>query len=340
MGIQAITDFSAIRPGELNQSGGDMTELFRDMLLFELLSIYHKKLVTKGMFTEKNIAYGESATFDAMGEADAELLASGYEMTGSAVNFAKKNILIDGLRVSHGIIHDVEQFILHYDVRQPLITKLARALARQKDYINFLSILKGSEASHVLDDSEAGSGTKIESDKLILNPSGGGAATMNELGASVYEAIGLAYDAMNKQNVPGEDRYVALPSEQYRSLLQYAKNEVVSVIDKDIDGSGSISKGVINMLLGFRIIQSNNIPHTDVSDTSKWLNHTYDASKTVGIAWQKECIANLVRKGLGFEVGRHILSQSDIIVAREMYGSDWINPSGCVQFAGSTLSYS
>jgi len=107
----------------------------------------------------------------------------------------------------------------------------------------------------------------------------------------VKEDIAKLARAMDEQNIPMNDRFLMLPTGMYYELF-----ETDALIRKDFMNTAALPKGVINEILGFKVMQRPVAVVTDAAFAKKAVGAATAATDNFGaIAWQK----NYVAKALG-----------------------------------------
>ena len=115
----------------------------------------------------------------------------------------------------------------------------------------------------------AGEGLSLDADAYILTTAEAGAAVANQLdgGGSAPETGDDAFDVLrdlrrtlNKAHIPLSQR-VAFVNAEFSHLLLGADSKLTEV-DTSGDSAG-LREGTLGRLLGFRIIESENLPETD-----------------------------------------------------------------------------
>jgi len=318
------------RIGDINQAGSPFTDLFLKVFAGEILVSYDKSTVTEGNHVTRKIESGKEAQFPALGDFTASLMTVGAELTGSSNNFNERVIAIDGLLVAHTIIHDIDAFMNHYDVRAPIVHKLGRALAVASDYNRFLEGIKGARSAATL--TGGFSGVQIEDDNFKV--ASGGAPTSNAMAEAIATAIGVAAESLDDRDVPDEDRVAYLRPNAYRSLTRLMTTDGWSPVSADLGGEGSIATGTIMQLEGIRILKSNNIPKANVSTG----NHAASCLKTIGFIGAREAIGSVILRDVAFEVAWDHRLQGWYLIAKVAAGFGFLRPECCVELKLDALT--
>lgn len=318
-----MTDFSASRVGDVNQSGTPL-ELFLKKFSGEVMAIFNNKTVTDGKHLTRTIESGKSVQFPAIGGIDAEYHTPGTQLTGLNVNHAERVIQIDGLLVSHAFIASIDEAMNHYEVRGPYAKQMGTTIANKYDLYILKELIKGARSSAVVSDGDGG--TVIEDSNL-------GSSTESTKATALVNALYDAAAALDEKNAP-EERFVALKPADYYTLVKEAQTNGFSAIHKDYGGEGSIAQGTIMELAGIKILKSNQVPQTDTSSSDSY--HGVNASTTVGQVWTPEGAGAVKLKDLSSEAQWDITRQGHFMVSKLAAGFGWLRPECCVELRTAT----
>ena len=162
----------------------------------------------------------------------------------------------------------------------------------------------------------AGEGLAEDADRAILATAEAGATTTldgsGDAPANGDEAFDVLRDlrkALNKLHVPLGQR-VAFVNAEFASLLVGADSKLTAV---DVSGdNGGLREGTLGRLLGFRIVESENLPETDDPQV---------------VAFYQPAVA-FVSQIMDTEAMRAESSFSDRLRGLHVYGSRVIRPAG------------
>ena len=164
----------------------------------------------------------------------------------------------------------------------------------------------------------AGEGLAEDADKYILTTAEAGALAANQLdgsgsapttGDAAFDILRDIRKALNKAKVPLGQR-VAFVNAEFSHLLVGADSKLTAV-NTSGDGAG-LREGTLGRLLGFRVIESENLPETDAPQV---------------VAFYSPAVA-FVSQVTDTEAMRAEASFSDRLRGLHVYGSRVIRPAG------------
>lgn len=324
-----MADANVSRIGAINQ-GTDTDALFLKVFAGEVLASFERANIMLPLTQVRTITSGKSAQFPVIGRIGAEYHVPGTEIKGLNVNHAERVITIDDLLISHAFIADIDEAKNHYDVRSQYTTEMGRKLAKCMDENILKELVKAARSGPNVADEGYPGGVQISNDKFRLAE--GGAADTKEWAAALAEGIIQAAQILDEHDVPEEDRYAIFSPREYYALLHHT-----DLINKMFGGAGSISDGRILRIAGIEIKKSNNVPHTDTSESDT--RHGVDASKTVGLVWHKAAVGTVKLLDLSLQSEWDIRRQGTLMVARYAVGHGVLRPECAVELKTASLNY-
>lgn len=316
-----MTDtYNFTRLGQANFSG-DVAALFKDQFIPELLTAFDAKRVMKNYVRSKTITKGKSASFPVLGQTSAKYVGVGDTLLGNqTIAHNEITINVDPFLVSDILIHDLDVKMQEYDDRQEIVTEMSRALANTEDKQLLQVGVLAARAGAIVSDGNGGT---------VLN-SGATALTSGEtLAAAIYTA-GVELD---QKDIPEEDRYAFVRPLQYALLAQYE-----DIKNHDI-GTGSYSEGTTGKLNGIKVIKTNHLPSTNITqslDTTKPNNVYYgDFSKTACLVMNKQAVGTVSRQGLIVEPKWMLERLSHLLTARILQGHGILRPDCAVEISAN-----
>ena len=139
-----------------------------------------------------------------------------------------------------------------------------------------------------------------------------------------------AAEQLDENNVPENDRYMYVRPAQY-----YLMAETTSLINRDWGGRGVYAEGEVLKVAGIHIVKTNNLPITNISDSTGVTTHEADFSTTKALVMHKSSVATVKLLNLAVETEYDIRLQGWWIVAKYAMGHGYIRPEGCVEFKTS-----
>lgn len=311
-----MADFSYTRLGQKNLSG-ETEQLFRDVFVPYLITQFDTERVVQKVVYHKTITKGKSASFPVFGKVDAKYFAVGDRAIGNQ-KLAKNEvtIFIDPLLVADVTIHDIEERMSETADREIIATEMARALANKEDkQLLQVGVLAARANANIVN---GNAGSVIKDADMATD-----AAT---LAAAIY-AAGVKLD---EKNVPDKDRFAFFKPVQYSMLCQYE-----NIADKNI-GGGSYEQGTTGTLDNIKIIKTNNLPTTNISQESGTTPaNTYhgDFSNTAGLILAKSAIGTVSLHGVITELSYNPEYFHYLLTARISQGHGILRPEGAVELS-------
>ena len=308
-----MANFTVTRIGADN-GGVDKTALFLKVFSGEVLKTFEEMNVMKPLHTVRTIQSGKSAQFIYHGTTTAAYHTPGTELLGNSVNASERVINIDGLLVANVSVADIDEAMAHYDVRGEYASLLGRALAKKYDQQLCNLAVLAARASATISGNSGGS--------TLTN------AAFETDGEAIADGLFDAAQALDEKDVPREDRYLVLRPSQYYKLARATK-----VLNRDWDGAGSFSKGKVLEVAGIKVIESNNLPSTNVSADSPAPNNTYhaDFTNTMGVVFHKSAIGTVQLMDIAVETERSVRHQASIMVGKIACGHGILRPEGSIE---------
>jgi hypothetical protein len=306
-----MTAMTPSRSGQINQAGA-ADALFLKVWSGEILTSFEIACIMQDKVLMRSIASGKSAQFPVIGRTTAAIHTPGADVLGNSINMNEKVITIDGLTVAPVFIAQIDEAMNHYDVRAPYTTELGRALARAMD-TNLMQVgLLAARAAANLSDAGYPGGT-------VQTNAGYGTT-----GATLAGGLFSAAQALDQNNNPDDDRYVAFKPAQYYLLAQ-----TTQVLNKDWGGSGSYAKGDVPEVAGIKLVKTNQLPTTNVVTGPAAYQGNF--STTVGLVWQKNAVGAVKLMDLQFESAYLIKEQGTLVVAKYATGYGILRPESAVE---------
>jgi len=293
------------RLGQVNELGA-VDALFLKVFSGEVITAFETMVILKELTRQRQITSGKSASFPAIYNAGTEYHTPGAEINGEAIAHAEVVVSIDDLLISHAFIADIDEAMNHYDVRAPYSTELGRGLALAYDKNVARNIIRAARGPNLFTGDTGGSAlTDADSD-----------TSATSLAATIW----LAKQTMETKDVPVESTpvYAVLKPAQWYLLAQ----EPTLILNRDVDGDGSYSKGHFSLIGGVSVRKSNALPWgvDDSSNTDIPSDYRVDMSTTTGAVFTEAAAATVQLLGLSMQNQYDIRRQGTLFVARFAVG--------------------
>lgn len=300
-----MSNATVSRLGQADKAG-DALALFIKVFAGEVLTAFETTVLMKSLTRQRVIQNGKSASFPAIHKAATEYHVPGTEISGDQIAHNEVIINIDDLLLSHAFIANIDEAMNHYDVRAPYSTELGRALALAYDRNVSRNVIRAARGAALFTGDEGGSAIT--------------AATAGTDATVLADSIIAAKEAMDSKDVAVDTTQVNAtlkPSQWY--LLASDKDRVLNT---DVGGDGSFSKGTFSMVGGVSVHKSNALPWgTDDSlNANIPTSYRIDMATTVGAVFTEAATATVQLMGLSMESEYDIRRQGTLMVAKYAVG--------------------
>lgn len=308
------------RPGQVNLAG-DEKALFMKVFAGEVLTAYEVATVTAGVFKERTIASGKSASFPILGGIGAQYHVPGTEINGLQVAHNEIVITIDDLLISHAFIANIDEAMNHFDFRSPYATEIGRKLAYTKDkQLLQLAVLAARSGSPVTGEPGGGAVTNAA---MVSDTTG------EALVASLFQAA----QTLDEKNVSPDGRKAFLKPSAYYLLAQNTK-----IMNKDWGGAGVYSDGKVLKVAGIEIVMTNQGPFGATvaaagSIEAGGVGNKYAGvfTNTVGVVATPDAVGTVKLMDLAMESEYQITRQGTLLVAKYAMGHGVLRGSCAVE---------
>lgn len=341
-------DTTASKLGAVN-SGADRRALFLKVFSGEVLTTFLGATQMLDKHMVRTITSGKSAQFPVIGSAAAKYHTPGTNIADSGnsllsdVKHNERVIAIDGLCLSAVFISNIEEMMNHYDVRAEYSRQMGYALASHFDKCVTNTVIAAARTANPTITSAVGSGG---------SSLGGGQFFMgaSPSQANLIESLFLCAAALDRKDVPAEDRYVMLRPAQYYSLLQSAGSSSW-ISSSDWGNPADAKKGVVYEIAGMKVIKSNFLPSDDqssgtlTSDSAiasendvfggNGVGYGGNFSTTYGLVFHKGVAGTVKLQDLAVESEYQIERQGTLMVAKQAVGHGILRPECAIELRSS-----
>jgi len=337
------------RPGS-EQGGADGNVNFLKVFSGEVLAMFQETNRFLPITMTRTISSGKSAAFPVIGNATAfwhtpgESVITDQAAAGSqgspdpaatdylsGIKATEKEIFIDDALVSSVLVDDLDRMKSHWDARSEYSSAIGRALSKAADEHILSTIYAAAQASsNITGVTAAGTNViKADSDTIADN---------------LVEAAFSAAEALDGNDVPSEDRYLAVDPARFYLLAQ--KTELVN---RDFGGANGVySDGTVLKVAGFTIIETNNMGSGDLTGTEDTGarndphgsgGHGYNANWTnvVALAFHRSCAGTVKMADL------QVLSEFQterlawLLLAKYAMGHSYLRPESAAVISTSAV---
>ncbi len=270
----------------------------------------------------------DSHQFPAFGAFGTAYHAVGTDLTSTTqtANQGERVIYADRPLISHTMIDNLQEVLMAAPMRQEYAANMGMELGEVID----------NNIARVVHDGAAASAT------YTGGPTG---YTLTDTATSLAaitaaDIIGWIHSfaqALDDENVPEEDRFIALRPQHYRLLLDLSATTNLW-LSQDYKSTADTAEGMFPRYAGFNIIKSTNLPtdaftgdtnRIDGTGGTKGNDYTADMSKNVCIGFHKSAAGAVRVADVAVESERLIEFQADLVVAKSTLGVGLLRPECC-----------
>ena len=338
----------------LIEGGSDNDALFLKKFSGEILQTFDESNVFKPLHTIRTIESGKSAQFPVTGIASAnyhtpgENIADGGNSYLSDIAKTEKIITIDKMLVASTFLSNIDDVKNHYDIRSVYANELGKALAVRFDTALakvFIAAARDTANLPVQVNKTGGQLDVANNDFSAPDTPGTVAATT---GADLVAAFFTAAQKLDENDVPSDGRFCVLRPQEYYKLVTGADSSnsfsLVSAVNSDIGGQGSLASGSIPQIAGISIYKSNHIPSTDLSAISTGdgssandvfktggVGYNGDFRNSLGIISHSAAVGTVKLLDLATESEYQIERQGTLFVAKYAMGHGVLRPECAIE---------
>ncbi len=330
-----MADADLKRVGQIKGTGGSWAAgataqdgyraLFLKLGSAEVLSAFEEYCVFKGKTKERNIRGGKSMAFPITGKQSAAYHQPGTEITGGTNDPSDLNeriLTLDSLMIADAAIAEVDELMAYWPARQEITRELGRALAYEYDKrvarIIYAAANNSTEPlAKAINTGRVGATVTLGTDYTDV------AATRQEKGDALVNAIFDARIAMEQKDVPTDNLYAVFGPDDYYAITMSSR-----AINTDFNsggGNGTIADGKTLMVAGIPLFSSNHVVQPAYSLVAGDCNAEYaqDLSTNKGLVFHKDCAGVLTMLSPALQVTSgdwNVSHQSTLMVARQSIG--------------------
>ena len=286
----------------------------------EVFNAYRKKCLFKDLQRTRMISRGKSASFNYTGNMGARYHTRGTPILGNNnPPISEQVINVDDLLISDVAIDNLDELMLHFDVRKEYSAKCGEALALAfDDRCARLAILA---ARHAAMNRDQDGGTVLSH-------------ALADTDASVLaDMLYLAAQVFDEKDVDEADRHICVKPAQYYALLK-----VQDLINKDIGGTGSYQKAELKWVADMILHKTNRLPSTNVTAALAGENNDYtgDFRNSVAVVLNRQALGTVQLRGLKLQKSGadfNIMYQADLMVASYAVGHGILRPECAIEIS-------
>ena len=330
-----MADADLKRLGQIKGTGGSWAAgataqdgykaLFLKLGSAEVLSAFEENCVFRNKLKERNIRGGKSMAFPISGKQIAAYHQPGTEITGATNDPSDLNeriLTLDSLMVADASVAEIDELMTYWPARQEITRELGRSLAYEWDRracrIIFAAANTATEPlAKAINTGRTGSTITLGA------PYTDAAATRQEKGDALVNAIFDARIAMERKDVPTDNLYAVFGPEDYYAITMSSR-----AINTDFTsggGNGSIATGKTMMVAGIPLYSSNVVTQDAYTLVAGDNNAEYaqDLSSNKGLVFHRDCagVLSLLSPALQVTSGDwNVSHQATLLLARQALG--------------------
>lgn len=299
----------------LRHGNADVNELFLTKVTGEVQVAFEMECVFKDFGYIRTITEGKEARFDVLGKAAARQRVKGENLmeNGQQIPADEFRIPLDPPMIAPVIVDDIDLLLNHYEVRGKYTNQLGLALAINYDTDKAACLIRAARASARIPGGDGG--TVLTNAAYATDPA--------KLAEGLYEAKA----EMNKKNVSKQGRKCFVGPDVYNMLAQN-----LNLINNLYGGTGSVKEGDIIRVAGFQLVETNNLPNTNITNNPV-SRYNVDATNTIAVCATDEAVGTVSRVNMVVTADRIPHYKSWLLTAEYMVGHDYFRPECAVELA-------
>lgn len=331
-----MADIIVAAPGQAGGAGSRIA-LFLTKFAGEVIAALERSTVAMDKFMVRTIENGKSASFPVMGRTTAAYLKPGGNLDDLRQNIihAEKLIVIDGLLTADCLIIDIDDAMVHYDIRGEYSRQLGEALAVAADGAILAEIAK-----LVVADAEniAGLGKGDLTSRTLVS---GQTVGINEpTGLAIVDVLLDIGTKMSVNRVPKTERYAFVTPAYHAAIVRS-----LVAINRDYGGLGNIADGNVLRVAGFDVIECPHLTDGGASTTNilQGAGHVFPSAYApagttpIGIiAAHRSAVGTVKLMDLALEHARRPELQADQVIAKYAMGHGGLRPEAA--FVGRVVN--
>jgi hypothetical protein len=366
-----MSSFSTIvRPGQRNVAGNVDANLLTQFS-GEVLRTYQAECKLEKFTRVRSIDNGRTAEFAGIGTVAANYLAANGNVDGilQTMPFAQKNVSVDGLFVAPVFVPDIDEMLMHYDIRGPIAQELGTALAIATDRRILRTMVKGARikdnwingrppgsSGARSNTSAAGADQTTVATGLVSHTAAQLAAFNASLrvntntAASMIDQIYILARILTEKNCPMSDRFLVMRPSAYYTLVA----NPTSITSRDWNGANAMEAAKarvpalaeleITMLQPQIFTQDNTSSPGELGSATGFGGTTgnsyrVDIAPTRFVAGHKSAVATLKLLDINIQTEYSVRNQGTLILARCAQGHDVLRPEFLAESCDNSTPY-
>jgi hypothetical protein len=280
-----------------------------DLFGGEIITAFETATVLRDKHMTKSLTGGKSYKFPAIWRAQGGYHTPGVEITGDNIQHTEITVDPDDKLVSSVFVADIDELLLHFDVRQPYTKELGEFLARHYDANVLRALIRSARGPALFSGDQGGTGLQNAAFTTDAN--------------ALIDGFSAAKQAMDEKDVP-------VNSQPVHGILRPAQWYLVARSDKNLNsdfngGVGSIRSMTLNTIDDIQVHKSNIASGVfGVNDAANAAIPAYYRARydtTVGCVWTPMAAASVIVQDVGFNIVDQPEKQGTLMISRMMVGT-------------------
>ena len=301
---------------------GEERALYLKMFAGEVLTAFPEYAIFLDKHRVKTAQNGKSAQFPLIGRMPAaEYHTPGEEILGQEAPLGERVIEVDRLLISHLFVDNLDAKLAHFEHRGELSKNMSLRLSQTYDNHVGRNLIKAAGTTTPIAADSTMSGTIITDANLVS------ATASTKLDAYV-DSFFLARETLDGKWVNDGTIWCAVEPTNYYFLVRNAMASGYSLIDRDINGAGSIATGEITGVAGLKLVSFPGLPTANYSAETF---HNVDCRNTRGIIWTQSAVGTVKVFDIGVETDYIVGRQGTLVVAKYAMGHGVLQAECAIQ---------
>ena len=287
----------------------------------EVFNALRRKCLFKDLQRTRTISHGKSASFNYTGRMNARYHTRGTAILGNNNPPISEQIInVDDLLIADVAIDNLDELMLHFDVRKEYSYQMGEALALSFD--NRCARLAVLAARHAAMNADQSGGSVLKNTAAATD------------GSTLADMIFLAAQTLDEKDVSEDDRHIIVKPAQYYMLCK-----VKDLIDRDYGGTGSYNRAQLESIANMKLHRSMRLPNgTNVTTATAGEHNDYtgDFTDTVALVMNKQAIGTVQLRGQKLQKTGgdfNIMYQAEMLVASYAVGHGILRPECAIELS-------
>ena len=310
----------SMSPSRLGQANGTgaTDALFLQKYSGEVLTAFNRvNVMTPDRHFVRTITEGKSASFPVTGLAVASEHTPGALITGQQMAQNERVITLGPLLISPVFIANIDEAMIHYDLRSIYTKQVGESLAKEMDSRILRTAVLTARAASVVTGIPGGSTLNV------------GAAALTNANGALRAALFAAAQTLDEKDVPD----LGSRSAYFRPAQYYTLAQDLVVLDRDYsrDPAADVRTGRVAEIAGIEIVKTNNLPRTNV--TTGQSRYQGNFTTTAGVVMDPSAVGTLKLMDLMTEGEYKMEYQGTLIVAKYAAEHGSLRPEAAVEIS-------